>query len=665
MKISRLPLVGRLLDGTERLPIAQDGETRGLTLAMFLNSVAALLPAAFRGPPGGSNNTYARIEDVAANIVPEGTDLIWIADRAAPFRRDPTVGVPDGVFTIKDQDGAGFRFAGYTATGPGSIPREPNEKFSTDLKTVRDKGAKGDRWTDDLAAFQAAIADARGFDQYPAPIVVPSGHYYRSDTIKTPGQAFWRGNGASSILNSQNRDQRTPIVANDDPYGLIDNTFQWLGFYGGTHALKLQADAENANINLWQVSMLLQSVANIEANKLLQTTYLWGGMLGLAPYGVRVNDWTTNLLCAWGTQFVGHSVSSFRLRASQGVTLDGVRFEGRGAASRLRVNDAAMDVGGNILRSLTGGFGAAHVGRGIVVQEALPNGEPLRTAIVEVIDPSTLRLYDAAAVAVVGKIADIDGPFGATIDVEDVNGSFLVQGAYFEDTQEFVLRARRAKNIVFDSCHFTGQKAGYEPAVEGFQPYRWDVDDSIVTLRNCHANLPTSTPRHVRLEGENVNFFPIYAQYWGTPQCGGISAKSADIDVPVINILKFASNPQPAPRNIRGLWGVLSLRYLGYNANGTALREFSAIYDVRVLAGSGTDGNRLRFEITEQALRRVDNLAGGTITLATDATASDGVLAVAFGGNFDMPNEDGHFAWRIDWQSAETRPTEVITVRAA
>ena len=114
MKISRLPLVGRLLDGNERLPIVQDGETRGLSLTMLLNSVAALLPPAFRGPPGGSNNTYARLEDVAANVVPEGTDLIWTANGHA-YSADPAVDaayVADNPSTsVRDLDGRGFRLA--------------------------------------------------------------------------------------------------------------------------------------------------------------------------------------------------------------------------------------------------------------------------------------------------------------------------------------------------------------------------------------------------------------------------------------------------------------------------------------------------------------------------------------------------------------------------
>ncbi|OQW42083.1 MAG: hypothetical protein A4S12_07015 [Proteobacteria bacterium SG_bin5] len=686
MKISGLPLVGRLLDGTERLPIVQDGVTRGLSLAMLLNSVAALLPAAFRGPPGGSNNTYARREDVAIAEVPEGTDLIWLADEAEPWIYDPEIDADavdaDPESSVLDANGRGFTRrnrlrdalasdqgganVGLQAPGAGSIKRWLSEKLGRDLKTVRDKGAVGDRWTDDLPAFQAAIADAATNDQYPAPLIVPAGHYHRTAALGLPGHAFLRGDGPSSVLNSQNKNLQAPILTNADPYGWVGGVLKDLQLFGGTHGVKLNAASENANLTLWGVSMALQTKANIEANKLLQTTYLFGGTLSAAPYGIRVNDWTTNLLMTVGTQFTDHAVSSLRLRTCQGVALIAPRFEGRGAVARLRVFDATIANGQQRLTSATGAFTAAHKGRGIVVQRANGIGEPFRTAIADVISPTQVDLLDPAPAAFNNVIADIDGPFGATIDVEDVNGSFLVQSGYFEKTQEYVLRARRAKNILFDSCHFTGQTAGYSPAIaDGFQPYRWDVDDSVITLRNCHANFPTATPPHVRLEGENVNFYPSYAQYFGNDYCGGVAAKSFDINSNVFNIITIQSIQTPGPRNFRALFGTLALRYVGYNANGTIFRMYSAIYDVKILAGRGTSANKLIITFTEQAARRDDGLGGGTITLAYDSTAENAVIAVSFGGNFDMAAEDGHLGWEMRWKSVENLAADVIRVRAA
>ncbi|MBX9858995.1 MAG: hypothetical protein K2Y20_05305 [Sphingomonas sp.] len=125
MKISALLPAPRPADGNELLPIVQDGVTRGLRLTMLLNSVAALLPAAFRGPPGGSNNTYARIEDVAINEVPEGTDLIWLADEADSFVADATVDAgtvaADPVNTVRDSGGRGFRRRNAALTALGRV----------------------------------------------------------------------------------------------------------------------------------------------------------------------------------------------------------------------------------------------------------------------------------------------------------------------------------------------------------------------------------------------------------------------------------------------------------------------------------------------------------------------------------------------------------------
>lgn len=112
MKISRLPLLGGLLDGSEQVPVIQNGETRRFTIALLLNSVAALLPAAFRGLPGGSNNTYARREDVASSEVPEGTDLLWLTDEARPWRYSAAIDAayvaanPDT--SVRDAAGRGF-----------------------------------------------------------------------------------------------------------------------------------------------------------------------------------------------------------------------------------------------------------------------------------------------------------------------------------------------------------------------------------------------------------------------------------------------------------------------------------------------------------------------------------------------------------------------------
>ena len=195
MKISRLPVVGRLLDGTERLPIAQDGETRGLTLTMLLNSVAALLPAAFRGAPGGSNNTYARIEDVAINDVPDGTDLIWIADQAGPYVRDARV-TPEFVaanpdVSVIDANGAGFR-AAYLRDLPAAKPRRLIEVLQDAPPSIAEWRVPANGFDDGTAALNKARASGARYLRVPRGVYRTSGWRF-DQTDQVSGLEFETG----------------------------------------------------------------------------------------------------------------------------------------------------------------------------------------------------------------------------------------------------------------------------------------------------------------------------------------------------------------------------------------------------------------------------------------------------------------------------------------
>lgn len=196
---------------------------------------------------------------------------------------------------------------------------------------IRRFGARGDRRTDDFAAIARAIAATKR-DQYPASLFIPTGHYRRSATLAVPSHSCWFGEGLSSILNSQNDAFDAPILTNADPYGLIAAWFQDLSLYGGSHGLRLEAAAENANIRLLNVSMLLQTKANIEANRLFQTAKLVNCVFGDAEYGLRLEGAGTNCLIALGTEWLGHQRSAIKLRGADGVTVIGSRFEHGGTA---------------------------------------------------------------------------------------------------------------------------------------------------------------------------------------------------------------------------------------------------------------------------------------------------------------------------------------------
>ncbi|EZP55121.1 Pectate lyase superfamily protein [Sphingomonas sp. RIT328] len=200
---------------------------------------------------------------------------------------------------------------------------------------IRAFGAQGDRTADDLKAIRQAIAAAAKSDQYPASVFIPAGNFRRGDSIALPNHICLFGEGVSSILNSQNdRSFDRPILINAAVSGLISARLQDLTLYGGSHGIKLDAEQENADLRLQNVGMLLQSVANIEANKLLQTTKIINCVFGSAPYGIKVSGTGTNCLIAIGSEWIDHSEGSIFLRGADGVTIVGGRFEGGGRKNR-------------------------------------------------------------------------------------------------------------------------------------------------------------------------------------------------------------------------------------------------------------------------------------------------------------------------------------------
>lgn len=200
---------------------------------------------------------------------------------------------------------------------------------------IRAFGAKGDRQSDDFDPIRRAIARAQQTDQYPASVLIPAGNFRRSESIALPNHLCLFGEGVGSILNSQNdHDFDRPILVNQSPAGLVSARLQDLALYGGSHGLRLNADKENADLRLHNVTMLLQKVANIEANKLLQTVKISNCVFGSAPYGIKVRGTGTNCFFAAASEWLDHSEGSIVLRGADGVTIVGGRFEGGGRPAR-------------------------------------------------------------------------------------------------------------------------------------------------------------------------------------------------------------------------------------------------------------------------------------------------------------------------------------------
>lgn len=276
---------------------------------------------------------------VAAAILRRACSPDASATSTTDAARDANILPQTGAVTVRR------RMLGLAALGMGGAVWSPTRVAGTSTVDgdsridVRRFGAHGDRRSDDLAAFRTALDRANRTDQYPASVFVPAGNYRRSDSIPLPNHACLFGEGVSSILNSQNDDAfDRPILVNHSPNGLIAARLADLSLYGGSHGLRLDAAQENADIRLSNVGMLMQSVANIEANKLLQTVKISNCVFGSAPYGIRVTGTGTNCFIATGSEWIDHSQSSLFLNGADGVTIVGGRFEGGGRAGRYCLN---------------------------------------------------------------------------------------------------------------------------------------------------------------------------------------------------------------------------------------------------------------------------------------------------------------------------------------
>lgn len=265
------------------------------------------------------------------------------AIRAAedPRRRSRWSVSDPGTFELNRRTLLGAVSAG-TAVPAGALADatpDSGASFNGRRIDVRDFGARGDRQHDDGPAIAAAIAEAARHDQYPASVFLPAGHYHRRDTIALRNHLNVTGEGDGSVLNSQGDVAfHRPILANATPDGLVHARLSDLSLLGGSHGLKLIAAAENADLRLTNVGMDMQSVANIEADKLFQTVKILNCSFGRAPYGLKVNGYGTNLLVSIASEWTDHTDAAISLRGAEAVTFIGNRFEGGGLTGKVSID---------------------------------------------------------------------------------------------------------------------------------------------------------------------------------------------------------------------------------------------------------------------------------------------------------------------------------------
>lgn len=112
VKISELPPAAQL-DGEEKLPVVQDGFSRGVRMDAVVDRLRGMLSDAFRGPPGGGNATYQTLSHVRGLAVPDGTNMIWVAELGESFLFDPAIDAAyvaaNADTSVLDVNGRGFR----------------------------------------------------------------------------------------------------------------------------------------------------------------------------------------------------------------------------------------------------------------------------------------------------------------------------------------------------------------------------------------------------------------------------------------------------------------------------------------------------------------------------------------------------------------------------
>lgn len=183
------------------------------------------------------------------------------------------------------------------------------------------------------AAIQSAIARAaqRGQAlQGGRSVFLPAGRYPLSRSLVLPDGVSLEGEGRDrTFIDNQNTPLAMPLVIND-PTGIARVSLRGLSLHGGTHGIQIQVASYVEGLLVDGVSFQLQTDKNFECNKLLQIATFHNCSFGLAPYGVYVAAWTSNVVSFYGCSFENHSRTHLHLRGAECVTISGGRFEGGG-----------------------------------------------------------------------------------------------------------------------------------------------------------------------------------------------------------------------------------------------------------------------------------------------------------------------------------------------
>lgn len=188
----------------------------------------------------------------------------------------------------------------------------------------------------DWAAIQLAI---NYVESKRGKVIFPDSHYVITRSLKVP--SFITLEGASPlgvVIDNQYTTLNAPQVVNKDPNALIYTTVKNIVFRGGTYGIKLDVSIETSGNRFLNVVFELQTVANFQLNKLLQTTTFENCTFDGADYGLVIQGFTSNANNFINCSFTNHAWSHVTLRSSEVNNFIGCRFEGGGQLGRATID---------------------------------------------------------------------------------------------------------------------------------------------------------------------------------------------------------------------------------------------------------------------------------------------------------------------------------------
>ena len=379
---------------------------------------------------------------------------------------------------------------------------------------VKDFGAVGDGWEHPLSEFYASLSaaqadfpnatsldnliDGLAIDKALGTLAtsalgrgrvhIPAGRY-RGNTgpLRMPNWCTLEGDGAGkTIIDNQNTPVNYPLLVNRDPAAFLYSTIRGISFHGGTHGIKIDVTGETAGLSFDDMSMNLQSVANFEVNKLLQTSTFNRVGFGSAPRGLFMSGSICNAVSFTDCEFTTHTLEHLWLNSPENVRFQGGRFEAGGqpesqatasiAGTTLTVSAVAEGtlrigsylVGDNVAPgTVITGLGSGSGGTGTYVVNI---GQTVASAVIKGYTP-TVRLHQARSV------------------------SFAT---YMEATHEYSLVETESHDgVTFDGSHFTG---AYVDAA--FIPYKF-ASNGRITFGSNSWYMKSAGPEHMLITGEN------------------------------------------------------------------------------------------------------------------------------------------------------------------